>query len=736
MSLSSNDLKRHANVAAHGDHHRVQSSPMATQRTSALHEHQTLMLALRSFVEQELSRMYSIPTTLDSPGHHSPHKGPTDPLHGHSSGPAESRSAGSSSNALTSPVSPAADSFNQRMCKEKQLYAKKILNSADHQTLKCYATVDPLCDGCSCLEEVVMPLARMLASDDRDLYEKRGLDLSIWRRPFAVSRWNEQLAFKIARKFGQSYVSINAGPNAEALSADFCNRFESALSAHAQLLLPKLTPSASATPAPSIVHVSPFAAVRETGAVASGDGQLILVEPCPAFTPLLEVSLDRLFYIDTIKQRCTLAQELITKWKSTVPDEETVLTLALLYEYFVVGTENSSWKELLARLPTRFPTFPLHWGSAELGALTGTGLAEVLTEKEEKLKQFTSHVHQLVSLVLLQLPKGGLGRCRSYAEAVEQFSEANIRWAQSVFDSRALHLNFDGTVHLVLAPDVDMINHNSSTHILTRRIDTQAHKLILETGAELSSAWVGQQLYFTYGPLQTFEQLLSYGFIDMSGTDAAVGAEGVEVVGKRSTDQDSSSGLPQGTAECVEGVNPYDRFPFPFDVLTALQEPCLVDGVDYKEWRQNLANAQNVFLPECGELWIPVSGVPPPTLLALIRLLQADVNNFHLLELDIFGGSLDARSLEEGVVETVELMVQSVLDEIPVSYEESLRQLAAWREECNTQRQSGTSANATTNSTAENMVNAILLRMRLLSIGRRALEWCSLRRAELKKSPL
>lgn len=226
---------------------------------------------------------------------------------------------------------------------------------------------------------------------------------------------------------------------------------------------------------------------------------------------------------------------------------------------------------LLSRIPLWYPTVPTHWSPMDYMMLTGTDLAEVVPQKKEQLSSFVCAVKGALfgALRIPSLPENSngseqptttipalvspLGELHSdvlkylapelYVVAssssttsttllalflTELFSEAHVQWARATFDSRAFNLNFDGEVRLVLAPVIDMVNHNGDrSDILVRRVDPVTQDFVIEIGAALPPQSVHstptqavtaattarpRELYMSYGPLQNWELLLSYGF--------------------------------------------------------------------------------------------------------------------------------------------------------------------------------------------------------------------------------
>ena len=262
---------------------------------------------------------------------------------------------------------------------------------------------------------------------------------------------------------------------------------------------------------------------------------------------------------------------------------------------------------LLSRIPLWYPTVPTHWSPMDYMMLTGTDLAEVVPQKKEQLSSFVCDVKGALFSALripalpendndpvipvLESPLGELhsdiikylapelSSCCSSSTTTpttllamflqELFSEAHVQWARATFDSRAFNLNFNGEVRLVLAPVIDMVNHNGDrSDILVRRVDPITQDFVIENGAALPPqtsvhptttvvAARPQELFMSYGPLQNWELLLSYGFAfnplqqqAIASTTAATDREEQEMLLRR---------------KLLIG-NAYDRVPLPLDL--------------------------------------------------------------------------------------------------------------------------------------------------------------------------
>ena len=228
------------------------------------------------------------------------------------------------------------------------------------------------------LDELLRKTSWILASCDRSLYEYRSWDqLS----SFPVVRydesnlWQVQLAVKIARRLTQSAL-------AKGIDVSF---LDLSIVEWAGLLLPPVSQNAlEGVDRTRLQAVSSTTTVKKTTEVASGDGMLILHKETPSpWCPLLEVPGEHMFNILTAPTYSGFAKAILDSpaFKSQCPDDETILILTLVFEFFE-AKEQSHWSQsvvgLFNTLPERFPTFPTTWGTSSstpsLEALQGTGL--------------------------------------------------------------------------------------------------------------------------------------------------------------------------------------------------------------------------------------------------------------------------------------------------------------------------------------------------------------------------
>lgn len=393
------------------------------------------------------------------------------------------------------------------------------------------------------------------------------------------------------------------------------------------------------------------------------EGSLHCARPVASFSPLLTVPREKMFTRSVLSGRCALYDALSDEagaWDA-FPDDETVLLMCFVFEQFFVGAEHSAWKELLLGCPRCYPSVPTFWTMAELGELEGTTMIDDVLEKKESLVQFQQQLvsamqsmpsvtqkildmiagRQEVAPSLLVQQEGAAapsialleGSLSSWLEAL--FSEAHLHWARATFDSRAFNLNIDGAVTIALVPFADMINHGTRSDVVKRHVEPDGGPFVLTTGAALSASDVGRELIMSYGPLQSWELIMSYGFI---------------------------------LSDSEENDN--DRIPLPLAVDEAVAEE---DGPVEREYKQRRAALmkRHGLLVGGSSFWIGHKGVPCPALLAILRLQLAEIEHFPALEASQYAvfNVVDV-ALEQRVVLTLQNIVEVMLEDFSTTVEE------------------------------------------------------------------
>jgi hypothetical protein len=472
--------------------------------------------------------------------------------------------------------------------------------------------------------EVILVFARVVAMDQRDCGMCLGVPHYVRQRllvPLALSAWVEQQAVKAARQF----ICKGAAADTRPVLMD-------ALAQHCCIVAPRKDSRRevhSWMPLEGLPHVG-----VEPSADRSGNGALVCAAPVPAFSPLLRVKASDLFSMRSVAQYCALGVVILQNAdiRTQLPHDEVVLLMCFVFEVKIVGADKSHWRRLIEEAPQSFPTVPLLWSLVELAELDGLELLDDVLAKKNRLASFAHEIAGPVAeLAQILFPESSEEQERMTCV----FGDVKVlEWAQAVFDSRAFNLNDGGRVVLVLAPVADMVNHDVTSDILTKRLDHQTGDFEMETGAALTADDVGRELVMSYGPLQNWELLQSYGFV-------------------------------------LED-NDNERLPFP---LAVASETSLEDADEFvakrKAWEEK--NCLHV----AGAFSIPRDGVPPPALVAYLRLQQAEGSSYpHLQKYGPFV-PLPNPAEEATVWQTVRLTVQAVLDVFPTTLEYDEACLAA-----------------------------------------------------------
>lgn len=525
----------------------------------------------------------------------------------------------------------------------------------------------------------LMACARVLAMSPRDLFSFLGTlrngngdcaKVAEDATHFKSSCWIEQLAVKLCLR------RIRSGSDAALLPLRQELLCELPALCHLSGRTPLATRDEAHSPqSTNCTATRPSYVIEEQ---ADGvEGRMLLGRPLAAFSEFIRVPKSELFNITTVSQYSWLGARLNSPpWRASFGSgsdgDETILLLSYCYEYFVVGASKSHWGELLRRCPSSFPHVPTNWPLSSLLELEGTSLLDEVVEKKKRLQSFVSELAPLMHAMLPDDP--------SIVSTVT--SPENLQFARAAFDSRAFWLNYGGGCEmLTMAPRADMLNHAIHTDVLTRRIDDVTGDFVLEIGDALGEECVGSEVFMSYGPLQNWELLLSYGF--------------------------------------VLDDNENDVLPFPLESLEVSYEGSDAHGDADAGWASLQREIEERFSLRCtASPYIPCSGQPPPALLALLRLrLVQDENDLLRLQQGPFSPLSAAH--EQLVVDTVEAVVNAVLASFPTTLEEDESTLVDLK---SLQGDEATDAN---------YLHAVVFRISLKRIGRKTLEWCSSRRAQL-----
>ncbi|CUG90245.1 Hypothetical protein, putative [Bodo saltans] len=457
----------------------------------------------------------------------------------------------------------------------------------------------------------------------------------------------------------------------------------------------------------------------DLGVVA--EGSLHCARPVPPYTQLITVPRSKMFARSVLSGRCILydaCADVRGAWDA-FPDDETILLMCFVFENFCIGAQSSSWRELLLGCPRCYPSVPTFWTLAELGELEGTTMIDDVLEKKASLSQFH---HQLVTAMnsMPQIAQNILARWSQGDEEVQEaaehqsqeltktllkndpstwfsllFSEDRLHWARATFDSRAFNLNIDGAVTIALVPYADMINHGTRSDVIKRHVEPHGGPFVLTTGAALDDEHdVGRELMMSYGPLQSWELIMSYGFI-------------------LNDDEENDN----------------DRIPLPLSV-----DETVVDGDgpverEYKRRRAHLIK-QHGLLVGGSSLWIGHRGAPCAALLALVRLQLAEIEHFPLLEASPFSvfQIVDA-SLEQRVVLTLQNIVDVMLQDFTTSMEEDeallRRPPTIIESEEGDGKEDNDDEDADDEPVSGNTKLAVQLRLRMKRMLYAAAEWCN-----------
>lgn len=531
-------------------------------------------------------------------------------------------------------------------------------------------------------------MCRIIVADRRVVWEHISESFTdSFQKP--VDMWNEQLAVKLLRVRLEDSVDE---PAATTLRVELHKH----LTAVVKPPPTQAHPRAEAKKQCRDSEDCPYLIVPAT---EGKEGLIVCNGTLEPFGELLRVSRKRMFFVDSVKVFCDLGRVIhdSPELSDIIGGEEQLLVLALIYERFVART--SHWKDLLLSCPTDFPTVPSYWSWNDLSGLYGLDVLDDVLAKQERLRQFHTEVTSVLPLIYDAL-EGCSGIERE--EFMGHFTIENIMWARAVFDSRAFNLNVDGRVVLALVPCADMINHSNHPDVLIRRVEPCGGDFVMQVGAGLTREDVGRELGMSYGPLQNWELLQHYGF--------------------------------------VLDDNEHDKLPFPFDVHEADGGECARTSaiatdashtldID-KEWDKRRASlVQKYSLHLAGSCWIGYSGIPPPALIALMRIHLAQAEEFASLERHgPFTRVSHCTELE--IIAVIAETVRCII-ELPTDPDGDVDHA----EGCEGSVGSEALAEEVTDDIVTNTRNVTLckvLRRGLERIGNRCLEWCSARAAAIE----
>ncbi|CAJ1030204.1 Rubisco LSMT substrate-binding, putative [Leishmania lindenbergi] len=552
--------------------------------------------------------------------------------------------------------------------------------------------------------------ARLVVLDARTLWECLDVRMIAGRMHDVVDPWNEQLSVKLVWYF------IKEQQPDESLASSSLNALRTALDEYAAATI-KPQGSLSVTVSSSARSIGRDAQPSRCSTLIDAwsdkvalipmeagngysEGSLYCTAPVPSGGTLLQVPRTEMFFLSSLLQYCALGRAIAAEpsLRDLLENEEAMLVLCLVYERFVEGVERSHWGRLLTHCPGWYPTMPIAWELGDLAELDGLDMLDDVLAKRSQLQAFADQLQTSILPLLhreLSTLAGAMAATPSLADMSAAFAWEHLVWAQSTFNSRAFNLNVDGTVLMALVPLADMINHSNHTDVLVRKVEPNGGPFTMQVGAALTTADVGRELWMSYGPLQNWELLQHYGFV--LGPD-----------------------------------NVHDRLPFPLTVSAGANEPhgesdatdtlALIsdEGGTANSWdarRLALIRRYALYLP--GRCWIRHDGVPPPALLALLRVQLAQADEFDAMEGRRHGPFEPLSPLTEAaVVSVVNSTVQCVLKSFPTSLAEDEETLAELHddEECDPHAGSESS---------RNYVLCLQLRVGLKRIANRCLEWCA-----------
>lgn len=612
----------------------------------------------------------------------------------------------------------------------------------------------------------VMALCRLLAADHRDLWrilrdpvdaaallfghycvpQKNSEEepcCAVGKPGIPISHWNEQQAIKQGLRL-VTHLAASSNPWSVGVAQQLrCRLAEHAAatirmhvsdtSSVAEVRQGAVTCStggggdvmSSLLAANQNVFIVPMAYSEEDAAECVSvvrEGSLCAAAAVAAFSPLLEIPREHLFMEPVLRGRCLLfdAIEGCGLRQSVFPDDTTVLLICLVFEHDVIGPARSPWGALLGTIPKIYPSVPTFWDLSDLGYLDAGRMIDEVLAKNDELRSFHHQVLAALDTTYAALCSYVTSQCSNdssidatlVADMCAALSDADARqrvfafdrlqWARATFDSRAFNLNVDRRVLHVLAPVADMLNHDIYTDVLTREVLPENGPFVLSTGAALTAHDVGREVFMSYGGLQSWELVMSYGFI-------------------------------------LDKENENDRIPLPLQLDQAVG--CEDDpvAVEYASRRRALIQRYGLDVVE-GQYFISYDGVPCPAMLALLRVQLAEILHFDVLEgspYQLFTPFSD--ELERAVVQTIQSLVSVLRDDFSTTLEEDDQMISTGCELALSCEESEEESNAAPGDRApdepqqlsHNAMIAIKLRRSMKHILQRVEKWCESRLIEL-----
>ena len=346
--------------------------------------------------------------------------------------------------------------------------------------------------------------------------------------------------------------------------------------------------------------------------------------------------------------------------------EDAFLVIVLLFECRAVGVDRSHWHGLLEECPADFPGMPLsnrlphmnasrYWSEEDLALLSqGLTVADDIELRQTQTRRFAATARDVIrNLCDRELRAGGslqdIAASRGWTCADhlvdECYNDEAVFWARCVFDSRALLMHYEsnsrvplaephadvppwfpltvqreenasrcGGDALTLAPVADMINHSSDVaHVITRRTTGDVNDcvvapsdsagLVFDLGGGLEQAQVPCEVVMSYGPLQSWETLMSFGFVAAR----------------------------RPTADATRwSFSPHDVMPFPLDIADSLEDATTRRGA----WQRSVLHRVPLLAKFALSPFVPAAKEGPariPTLLqALVALVLAECSDLVL----------------------------------------------------------------------------------------------------------
>ncbi|CCW67930.1 unnamed protein product [Phytomonas sp. Hart1] len=546
---------------------------------------------------------------------------------------------------------------------------------------------DPLGLACGTLWTLDKALraARLIVCDGRSLWERVGGGFLAGFSEM-LNPWNEQNAVKIIYQFLSQRTHCAGAPTETRENNEEENGLWAALEGHAikhikpQQLHRLCSPDDLKAPGKSTA--GKVIAVKKTQ--HHGEGGLVCRGSVGGFGELFRLPRSKLFYRETVLKHCDLGVAVgkDPRLVNLLESVEVLLVMGFLYELHLVGAEHSHWRELLLSCPRGFPTVPLFWYLGDLCELAGMDIFDIVLQQREESEHAARAIELFLPIIWEDLaPMRGEW---SFERFKTIFTAEWIHFAKAVFNSRAFNLNIDGDVVIAMVPLADMLNHQNLTDVLVRKVESGGGDFVMLAGAPLEESEIGRELWMSYGPLQNWELLYNYGFV-----------------------------LPQ---------NVHDRLPFP------LQDALVEEEDVWGHRRRRLIEKYHLCVN--GECWLAVHGVPCEALLALLRLHLAQPEEFDKMESKSPFIALSVTT-ELNIVQTVENVVKSILEQFPDSLDDDKAALAKISEEPSTDAVNDHDDEL---HALDNYMLCLRLRIGLKEIAYRTLQWCKETQTEIEEN--